>query len=566
MTAMNCKYACVAGLFLSIAVFRVVESDRTTGQGFDEPCHVGAGIEWLDRHTYMLDPVHPPLARYAITLPLYLLGARMPYFAPGDPRGQNYNDVGDAVLYKNGQYRRNLFLARVGIIPFLCLATIVLFLWTRRYFNNSVACVAVAMLTTTPSILAFSGMAYNDLPVAALQLTFLCTLTLWMEKPAPRMTILLGIVAGLAISTKFTSLLFLTACTLVMLLCRFWVDRRAQRPSPYNFSGIFVRSVAAGVLAVVVLWSMYGFSTGHVRDATGLSPTAMPSFQHFPGPLRGIARSVVLTDPVIPAPELINGFAEIWVANKEGPPAYLFGHLRDGGWWFFFPVAFALKTPLALFILAMIGMACAVRGALRQAKWAQLMPVVCPVAIIAFAMMGRYNVGTRYLLVIFPLLAILAGVGACAMWQLPRRAVLGKLLVASLLLWQAFATISAQGDFLAYFNELAPADPSKALVIGCDLDCGQDVFRLATELHNRQISHIGLAVWSSADITQIGMPDVTVLKSSEPVTGWVAVSARSVRVGDVLHKTYPQGSFDWLDGYQPVAHVGKTILLYHIPG
>jgi len=334
MIAMGRAYVLVATLFLTIAVIRVLESDRTTGQGFDEPCHVGAGIEWLDKHTYTLDPIHPPLARYAIALPLYLAGARMPYFPPGDPRGQNYNDVGDAVLYKDGQYRKNLFLARVGVIPFLCLATLVLFFWTKRYFNSAAACVAVAMFTTTPSILGFSGMAYNDLPVAALQLTFLCLLTLWMETPTPRMSILLGIVAGLAISTKFTSLLFLTASSLAMLLCRVWIDRRARRTSRYSFSGIFLRSAAAGALAIAVLWSTYGFSTGHVREATGLSPAAMPSFQHFPGPLRNVARRAVLTDPLIPAPELINGFAQIWVANKEGPPAYLFGHIKNGGWCF----------------------------------------------------------------------------------------------------------------------------------------------------------------------------------------------------------------------------------------
>jgi len=28
---------------------------------------------------------------------------------------------------------------------------------------------------------------------------------------------------------------------------------------------------------------------------------------------------------------------------------------------------------------------------------------------------------------------------------------------------------------------------------------------------------------------------------------------------------YPPGAFDWLQAYQPVAHVGKTILLYYIP-
>jgi hypothetical protein len=143
-------YSAIAALFLAIAIIRVVAADKITGQGFDEPCHVGAGIEWLDRHTYKLDPVHPPLARYAIALPLYLSGARMPYFAPGDPRGGNYNDVGDAILYKDGRYKRNLFLARIGIIPFLVLATVALFLWTRKYFGGTAACLAVALFTTTP--------------------------------------------------------------------------------------------------------------------------------------------------------------------------------------------------------------------------------------------------------------------------------------------------------------------------------------------------------------------------------------------------------------------------------
>ena len=61
----------------------------------------------------------------------------------------------------------------------------------------------------------------------------------------------------------------------------------------------------------------------------------------------------------------------------------------------------------------------------------------------------------------------------------------------------------AQPDLIAYFNELAPRDPSKALLLGCDLDCGQDLFRLADELRARGISHVNIAVWSSADISQM---------------------------------------------------------------
>jgi hypothetical protein len=36
-------------------------------------------------------------------------------------------------------------------------------------------------------------------------------------------------------------------------------------------------------------------------------------------------------------------------------------------------------------------------------------------------------------------------------------------------------------------------------------------------------------------------------------------------MGDVFHESYPPGAFAWLDRYQPVAYVGKTIRLYYIP-
>jgi len=46
-----------------------------------------------------------------------------------------------------------------------------------------------------------------------------------------------------------------------------------------------------------------------------------------------------------------------------------------------------------------------------------------------------------------------------------------------LLLWQCISSLNAHPDYIAYFNELAGRDPSRVLVTGCDLDCGQDLFR-----------------------------------------------------------------------------------------
>jgi hypothetical protein len=177
-----------------------------------------------------------------------------------------------------------------------------------------------------------------------------------------------------------------------------------------------------------------------------------------------------------------------------------------------------------------------------------------------------YDAGLRHVLIVFPLLAVVAGFGARSLWQLPGSASFpGRALLAALLLWQGLASFAARSDYIAYFNPLAGKDPSKVLITGCDLDCGQDLYRLANELRAQHVSHVNIAVWTSAEISHMGLPDREVLPPFHPVTGWVAISVRSLRFGDVFYLAYPPHAFDWLDRYSPKEYVGKTIRLYYIP-
>lgn len=80
---------------------------------------------------------------------------------------------------------------------------------------------------------------------------------------------------------------------------------------------------------------------------------------------------------------------------------------------------------------------------------------------------------------------------------------------------------------LAIFYLLAGKDPSEVLLTGCDLDCGQDLHRLADELRAQHISHVNIAIWSSAELSYMGLPEMEVLPPFQPVRGWVAISARA---------------------------------------
>lgn len=553
-------YAVIIAAFLVLlGVARILISYPSTAQVFDEPCHVAAALEFLDRGSYTLDAIHPPLARIAIGIALYVGGERYPTSGPG-ASSDNYNIVGNSILYDSGHYRRNLFMARAGVVPFFVFASLIVFFWAKRQFGELAGVLAVVVFTTLPIALAFSSVAYTDIVAAATQAAAFFALQLWLQLRSRRSCVVLGLAIGAAVLAKATTVIYLPAAAATMM-----VTKRLLNPEQTSArSGVKSTLWDCGtalIIASVVLWAGYRFSIGPVDDAMHLSSSSIPSFQHFPAPLRSAARAVVVSNPSLPAPAFLRGLAEAWVLNKSAPESYLLGQRKSGGYWYFFLVGVAVKTPIPVLILVLIGLAGLVT---RDRRWTSCAPAVCAVAVLLVTMPVTYNAGVRHVLVVFPLLAILGGYGAAVLWSAKARPWMRAILLL-LLAWQIAETIGTRHDYIAYFNEFAGRDPSQVLVAGCDLDCGQDVNRLAEALRDRHVSHVSLALWSSADMSKSGLPGFVVLQPNQAVSGWVAISRRALRFGDVFHNRYPQGAFDWLSGYQPTAQIGKSILLYNIP-
>jgi 4-amino-4-deoxy-L-arabinose transferase-like glycosyltransferase len=552
-------------LLALVAVLRTVRTYDITAQGFDEPCHIAAALEWLDRHTYKLDPVHPPLARVAIGLPLLLAGERYPSLASDDPGTGRCHGIGNDIIYGSGHFARDLALGRSGMIPFLVLEIVLVFLWARRELGEFAGALAAALFSTLPIVLAFAGLAYTDLPASCMQFAAFFAFATWLDKPTTGSSVWLGIAAGFALLSKLTILIFFPAVAVALVVCKLLLGRHSEPLPRIDRRAWAGRALMAGAIAIVVLWAGYGFSIGHVRESMQLTAENMPSFRHFPGPMRSIARDVVISNWALPAPAFLKGLTNARALNKSMPLCYIFGRIKAGGWWYFFLVAVAVKTPLPFLILCMVGLVALVANK-RERRWQTLAPALCAIATLVVTMGVSYDAGVRHVLVVFPLLAVVGGFGAAYLWELPGRARFGgKALLAALLLWQGLASFAARSDYIAYFNPLAGKDPSRVLISGCDLDCGQDVYRLANELRAQHASHVYVAMWSSAELAYMGLPETEVLPPFHPVTGWVAVSARSLRLGEVFNTIYPPHAFDWLEPYPPKEWVGKTIRLYYVP-
>jgi hypothetical protein len=522
-----------AALLAAIAIARVAATYSVYSNTFDEPDHISAGLEWIERGTYTFEPMHPPLARIAMAAGPYLDGVRIHDVAL-------HGTAANRVLYDQGKYTRDLTFARIGILPFFVAAIAGVFFWARRLAGTPVALLAVALFTTTPLVLAHAGVATNDMALTGVLTWALFSLTLWLDDPRLRNAVAVGIIAALALTAKLSAVLFLPLSAAVFVASRWVISRRfapspgAATPRTPNVWLILKSAAVAGAAMMLVTWAVYRFSIGSRLGS--VIPGGVP----------------------VPFPEFFYGIQALIEKNSRGHSGFLLGEYRTTGWWYFFPFGIAVKTPIALLVLTFIGAAVAVRTAWARKDWRYVAPIAAAVAMLAASMTSKINIGMRHVLPMFPLLAITAALGVAWLWSLTLHRTMARVAVVVLLAWQIGVGIRAHPDYLPYFNEFAGSHPEH-LLRDSDLDWGQDLLRLADTVRAKGIDTLQLAYWGRADATKL-VPAVTLpFTPAMHPTGWVAISEQMLSHAD------PQfAGYGWLQHVTPVARIGKSIKLYHI--
>jgi hypothetical protein len=489
-----------AGCMLAATTYSVF------GHTWDEPEHLAAGIALLDTGAYPYDTQHPPLARVFMALGPYLAGAHS--HGNAGPSGE---EEGRDILYDEGHYDQYLTLARVGMLPFLVLLLTVVWLWTRQSFGERTALLATALVVTTPIVIGHAAVAALDLPMVSTTMLALYLFACWLRQPSLWRAVALGIGAGLAVATKLSALPFLGCAALL------WYAAWVGSSKPIAATTQLRDAATATIVAAIMLVACYGFN---------------------------IARP-------------IDSFGALFTHNSDGHLSFFNGELRRTGWWDFYLVAMAVKTPLPLLILGLGGSGWLLLDAYRRKTWWPAAPVLAWTSILLFASaVSRINIGVRHVLILYPLLAVCGAAFAVALWR--RRAHwLVRPTLALLLGWQVVGMAAAHPDYLAYFNELGGAHPERVLV-DSDLDWGQDLRRLKQALHDRKIDRISIVYRGSADLDREQIPaKFTRLWPGQRATGWIAVFA-------LAKATEESHGYDWLNELQPVARIGKSVDLYFV--
>jgi hypothetical protein len=521
------RYSLAVFLALTaIGSLRIAATYHVYNHTFDEPASIACGMEWLSKGVYRYEPAHPPLARVATALGPYLAGSR----SLDTP---DMWEEGMAIFYHGGHYARTVALSRLGILPFFWIASLVVYLWAKKYFGEPTAAFTVLLYTFVPPVLAHSGMATTDMPVAAMiGASFLAAL-FWLERPSPLRTAVFGCSTGLAVLMKFSALPFIPAAFAAALAWYLAVER--PKPAALLLAGKtrIVPLCGAIVAGALTIWAGYRFSFG---------PVPFASFR-------------------LPAPELYAGIQQVIEHNRIGDPAYLLGRHSHFGWWYYYPVMLAVKTPLPFLALLFYGAAIGWRGRAWRGAWLGL---AFSLGILLFSTTSNIDLGVRYILAIYIGGSVVAAAGAARLLEKSGQSRASGWILGALLLWMAATSALSHPDYLPYFNALAGGHPEE-IAADSDLDWGQDVQRLGDRLRELGARHVAFTPFGHLDLAQHGFPAVEPNNPITPSPGWNAVSVtilKDDRFG--LEGNRPDMKL-WPDKIEPREKIGKGIWLWYFP-
>ncbi|MBU0640323.1 MAG: glycosyltransferase family 39 protein [Planctomycetes bacterium] len=440
--------------------------------------HLACGYLYWHSGTYTGGVANFPLGHLLIALPVAALGYSYELFT-----------------------EQHLLLFRLPVLLLAAATGVFVYRFAAEVYDRRAGLAAMFLYCLSPNMLAHASLATLDVPIACF--VFLTIYALWrcVRRPHWARMLALSVALSAALTTKVQALLLVPLIVSILALTNWRPAAPRRRPIPY-WSWVFLLVVPYVLINAVYL---------NVPLATG---------QFLPALFQAALKQ-----------KLLHATGSI----ESLQVAYLCGEYSTTGWWYYFPFAILVKTPLPTLILLALGL-------LQKPDRNTLLFAILPAAaFLAVAMTSSLNIGLRHVLVIYPSLFMLAGRGATGLMQRSWRAVV---LLILLVCYVGQAVLIAP-HHISYFNIAAGgARHGHKLLIGSNYDSGQCDNDLRRYLSRRNLPY------------QIN-PD-----PFRPTTGNILVKANA------FYGSYGNGgatAYWWLKRYQPVKQIAYTWFEYDLP-
>ncbi len=535
---------------------------------WDEPIHLTTGYAAVSKGDHRFDPEHPPFARAWAALPLLFvpgLEVRTDGVDAIPPRPWAWDEqfsFAHRFLYVENDADRLLYAARAMILALGLLLAGLVFAWAYELAGLPAAVFALVGCLLEPNLMAHASLVTTDMALTCFYFGTIYFLLRTCRQRSAWNVAGLTLFFVLAMISKYSALLLIPVVAVLLAVSVFRL--RTLRPG-----------IACALLALLAATTWVGiWAASDFRYTPYDSQSRFFRFQYDPVVGERVPRLASTVSAVDDLRLLPNAYTQEFLlsqAKSMSRGAFLAGERSSTGWWHYFPVAFLVKTPVSLMLLAAGAFALVLRRWLRRGFGEELFGVVPVVFLFAAAMSTTLNIGHRHILPIYPFL-VLGGALAAAK-GIARQRIVGSAVAAALLAFWIYEFRTAQPHNLAFFNTLAGGPERGAdWLVDSNLDWGQDLKGLARWLEEHDIQHVNLAYFGTADPRYYGI-DATYLEGSElflptdaierpKLPGYVAVSA--TLLAGVYRDPVEREIYRGLREQEPVAVIGHSINVYWV--
>ena len=465
----------------------------------DDTIHIPSGYSYLKTHDFRLNEEHPPFIKVLSAIGLEHVQPELPLDSdgwsqaeePGDPNDGTDTFCGDFFHRNADKFEQIIYWARFPVIFVPVVLAIVVWLFTRTLFGDLAAVLSVFFLLSEPNVIANSTFVQDDLASALAVFCFVLALRAYFMRPVFVRALVLGVAVAFGLLVKHSLVVMVPVTILLLVVHAIW--RRAKHKEH------FCRYIGLGLIALAcahfIFIAGYGFDVSFIDDDEAAFISEWLKLD-WSDPFQ----NVLVHIPILLPKYYLYGMDLVMNDVQNGRPAFLLGDVSKTGWWYYFPVAFALKTTVPFLLLTVSGIVWTCWAIVKR-RWIDgLYLVVPPLGYMALSMTSHLDIGVRHIMPVFPFFAVMGAAAVTAFLNIKtlRNSRFSTFTVCLLVAWIIAIAVATFPYYTTYFSPLAGGPKNGwRLLSDSNVETGQDVKELAAFLKERGENQVeGLFVGS----------------------------------------------------------------------
>jgi hypothetical protein len=561
----------LAAVVLLLALIAVLSGGaaRRESVTVDEIAHIGAGVSYLQKLDLRMNEEHPPLAKALAALPLVIRGVHADYSNTSWTFSSKIFHqflgewvFGHWVVIGWNDPHSTLLWARVPMLFLTLLLGLVIYVYGSRLGNAWGGLLCLCVYASMPAFLAFGPLVITDIAAALFWVLAVWQLPEMWRSPSRWTVLKFGMAMAGAFLTKFSSglLFFVFVAFALSLRWRGVPEQPTDKAARRAWRRRAWRNLAKATLwaALFVYVSYFVLSWNEPTDSFSIIP-------HFP-------TSPFLRRLLMPLWKYLLGLLG-FAFSAASRPTYILGHAYSHGVWFYFPVLFVLKSPLAFLLLLLLAGAVAILLKGRSAGQLSAIPSgmelhwravwISLVVFVAACMVNRLDISIRHFSIALALLILLLAPLPGMLESLHRLnwrgARAGKWVTIDLAVVSLATAVWAYPNYFPFLNVLSMGRPGYLLVNDSNLDWNQALPEVESFVRQRGLNHILLDEYGfSEPAVYVPQAELWSCQQPSPADGgrWAAVSANNIADGS---------NCLWLMRYPHEALAGGSMYAIQLP-